>query len=482
MTSQSSSSPNTPFLNISTSPIRHIIGTGLLALLCGNAVAESQVEWAERALSIQNSLDNDAPLAQSTWVGSHNSFANADDDNLMDFNQSSSLKEQMEQGVRELVFDLHYDSSAIRMCHNNVTSFGECIDGITGNRKFYKGLEDIRDWIKDGNDDQVILLKLELASDAKNNINKVEKKIDGKIYDYVYRTELTDTHGDYGKDGCTELESATLTKSKVLNAGKNIIIFNTENCIGDNGFNDMSFYGGDNIDVENSVSDFKGWSTEKKNTVFSRNKDGTTRDGQLGSSSANMHPSDVHDYMLAGLNIFELYGYGASGSSWKVNGEYPVGPEDMVWSWSESSYEPNSTGSCAQLSSSDDRFVDTSCNGEFYAACRKLVESDGSRAINSWAITTQKTTLANADTLCLQENSGDYFFATPRNAMELQELNSVRSEAALSSENIWLNYQLTSGKWVADIGEADSDMQVSCDAGIATTICDHIDEYLDLNN
>ena len=479
---QSSNSPNISLINVSKYPFKKIVGAGLLTLLCTNAVAESQVEWAERALTIQNSLDNDAPLAQSTWVGTHNSFGNADDDNLMDFNQSSSLKEQMDQGVRELVFDLHYDSSAIRMCHNNITSYGECIDGITGNRKFYKGLEDIRDWINDGNDDQVILLKLELASDAKSNINKVEKKIDGKIYDYVYRTELTDTHGDYGKDGCTEIETATLTKSKVLNAGKNIILFTSENCIGDNGFNDMTFYSGDNIDDENSVANLEDWSSSKKNTVMSRNKDGTTRDGQLGNSSANMHPSDAHDYMLAGLNIFEMYGYGASGSSWKVNGEYPIGPEDMVWSWSENNYEPSGTGDCAQLSSSDDRFVDTSCSGEFYAACRKLVESDGSRAINKWAITTQKTTLANADTLCLQENSGDYFFATPRNAMELQELNNARSEAALSSENIWLNYQLTSGKWVADIGEADSDMQANCDTGLATTICDHIDGYLDLNN
>ena len=379
-------SPKKPFLKISQSPLTHLISASLFAFMCGNASAESQVDWAERALNIQNSLDNDAPLAHSTWVGTHNSFGNADDDNLMDFNQSSSLKEQMDQGVRELVFDLHYDSSAIRMCHNNITSYGECIDGITGNRKFYKGLEDIRDWINDGNDDQVILLKLELASDAKSNINKVEKKIDGKIYDYVYRTELTDTHGDYGKDGCTEIETATLTKSKVLNAGKNIILFTSENCIGDNGFNDMTFYSGTNIDDENSVSGVEGWSASKKNTGMSRNKDGTTRDGQLGNSSANMHPSDAHDYMLAGLNIFEMYGYGASGSSWKVNGEYPIGPEDMVWSWSESNYEPNGSGDCAQLSSSDGRFVDTSCSGEFYAACRKLVESDGSRAINSLSL------------------------------------------------------------------------------------------------
>lgn len=463
-------------------PLSRIIGMSAVTIMCSTAMAETQVEWGERALAIQNSLDNDAPLAQSTWVGSHNSFGNADDDNLMDFNQSSSLKEQMDQGVRELVFDLHWDSSAIRMCHNNVTSYGECIDGITGNRKFYKGLDDIKEWINDGNEDQVILLKLELASDAKNNINKVEKKIDGHIYNYVYRTELTDTHGDYGKDGCTEIESATLTKSKVLSAGKNIILFTSENCIGDNGFNDMTFYSGGNIDDENSVAKFEEWSTSKSNTVMARNKDGTTRDGQLGNSSANMHPSDAHDYMLAGLNIFEMYGFGASGSSWKVNGEYPIGPEDMVWSWSENNYEPNGSGNCAQLSSSDNRFVDTSCGDEFYAACRKLIESDGSRAINDWAITTQKTTIANADSLCLQENDGEYFFATPRNAIELEELSNVRSEGGLSSENIWLNYQLTSNKWIADIGEADSGMQLSCTSGEATTICNHIDDYLNLNN
>lgn len=445
-------------------------------LISTSALAETESEWAQRALNIQNSLDNDAPLAQTTWVGTHNSFANNNDDNLLDYNQPDSLKDQLRGGVRELVFDLHYDSSAIRMCHNNVTSYGECIDGITGNRKFYKGLDDIKEWLNEGNLDQVVLLKLELAKDARSNINKVEKKIDGRIYNYVYRTELTTTHGDYGKDGCTELETATLTKSKVLNAGKNIILFTSESCIGDNGFNDMTFYSGSNINDEGSVNDVDGWSANEKLTQMSRTKDGTTRDGQLGNDSAKMKPSNVSAFMMAGLNIFETYGFGATGSSWKVDGEYPIAAKDMIWSWAEG--EPSESGTCSQLSSND-HFVSASCSGEFYAVCRKLVNSDGTRADNQWLVTSQKTTFDNAETLCLQESNGEYFFATPRNAMELSTLVDKRNLQGQSGF-LWFNYQNVSGSWVADIGEADTEMQSQCDSDLATTVCDYLPGYTDL--
>lgn len=458
-------------------PIKIALTLSLSGLMAVSVLAETEAQWGARALNIQNTLDNDASLAQTTWVGTHNSFGNNDDDALIDVNQPSSLKQQLNEGVRELVFDLHYDSSAIRMCHNNVTRYGECMNGITGNRKFYKGLDDIKAWINDGHQDQVILLKLELAKDARSNINKVEKKIDGHIYNYVYRTELTPTHGDLGKDGCTALETASLTKSKVLNAGKNIILFTSESCIGDSGFNDMTFYSGNNIVDVSSASSADSWSTNSKASLMARTKDGATKNGLLGNDSVKMKPSNVSAFRLAGLNIFETYGFGATGSAWKIAGEYPVGPEDMVWSWSAG--EPSGSGSCSQLSAADNRFVDVACSGDFYASCRKFVNSDGSRANNQWWVTTQKTSLNNAETQCLQEGNGEYFFATPRNAVELQMLVNQRSQQGQSG-NLWLNYQKNSASWSADIGEADDDMVSQCATGLATSICSYLTEYRNL--
>lgn len=89
-------------------------------------MAETIEEWGERVLTIQNSLDNDSPLNQSTWAGTHNSNSNNDDDDIHNLvlNQSRGLKEQLDEGIRSLVLDVHYTWSDVRVCHNNVDMWG----------------------------------------------------------------------------------------------------------------------------------------------------------------------------------------------------------------------------------------------------------------------------------------------------------------------------------------------------------------------
>ena len=73
------------------------------ALLPLTLVSPVQAEtWAQKALKIQNTIDNGAVLSQTTWVGTHNSFANADDDDYLDVNQGDSIKNQLRAGVRQL--------------------------------------------------------------------------------------------------------------------------------------------------------------------------------------------------------------------------------------------------------------------------------------------------------------------------------------------------------------------------------------------
>ncbi|MCP4133127.1 MAG: hypothetical protein GY754_19325 [bacterium] len=446
-----------------------------------SAIVESTDEWAMRALNIQAGVDNDAPLSETTWAGTHNSYANADDDNFLDLNQGMSLTDQLNSGIRELVFDVYYSGDAIfnigkalRMCH------GTCEKNVSGWRKLKYGLNDIRQWLENGNPDQVVILKLELGSSAKKKLNKVEDKIEDCIGDYVYRTTNVSNYGELGNNNCTELPSGSLTKSKILSAGKNIIVLYTGSCLGDGGLNKNIFYGGSSVDDVSSVNDLESLSSAYKNTTLMRTKDAATKQGTFGSDSVKMKPGNVADFMNAGLNIFEVYGFNADGSDWKKEGEYPVGAVDLVWSWDQAGYEPNGTGDYAMVKSDTGRFRDALGSETMHAACRRLVNADGSRAYADWKITGTRVTVAEAENSCISEFNGEYFFAAPRNKIELDSLAAARNEAGFSDEDIWINYTYESGSWKADIGEADEDVESYCNSGGNASICDYLDEYLDL--
>jgi len=397
-------------------------------------------DWAKRALHIQANLDNRAPLARTTWVGTHNSFANPKDDSLLDYNQPMSLRAQFNAGAREVVFDIHYEGNAIRLCHNN-TKYRLCWNGSTGNRKFYRGLDDIKGWIRDGNSDQVVLLKLSLANSARRNINKVENKIDGHVRDYVYRPDLTSYHGDLDSStGCTQLDVTKLSKRDVLSAGKNIIIFTSESCISDSGFNDVVFYAGEAVNTK-EIADLQ--STEDKDVVLYRVKDGNTHLGILGSSGAlKLGEKSVDDWLDAGLNIFEMYGFNATAVAWKVRNANSPLAKHLVWSWNKG--QPNNRSNegnnenCAMVSKNSG-FNDAQCSGSRKFACYH--RSDG------WKITSSAGPWKHGFGKCLAANAP---FHAPINKPELNALQAKLERKGV--DNVWINYTdlVIEGEWIAN--------------------------------
>ncbi len=438
----------------------YALGAALILGLASAALhAETDSDWGERALNIQTTLDNDAPFLETSWVGAHNAMANdADDDYWDDYqNHTHGLSTLMEMGVRQILLDVHYSGGNTRVCHNNLWSGSECMDGITGYRTLNAALEDITDFI-DYNPSEVIFLKLSMASSASSHKAKVKEKVVNNLEGYALRTDSgITTHGDYGSDGATGLPADTITKSKILSMGANVVVQGSSSVWEKSDYNDIVFYdrGGMN-----------------------RTYDGSTK--TTADTGDVITPSEVSGLWAAGENIIETAGFGG-GSAWAKKGEDALQPEDMVWSWDRDSTQPAGAGDYALLSASSDRFHDDAGTDSHYAGCRKLVESDGTRTDGDWILTSATVTLAEAEEQCLTDGIGEYFFATPRNKVELDTLVSVRHAAGHGTEDLWINYEQNSaGTWVADIGEMDQDMYEYCDEGGTGSICGYVDTYMDL--
>lgn len=434
------------------SPSRLIV-LAAIALSSPSARADQGDAWAIRALPLQHAIDVNAPLAETHWLATHNSFGNPEDDQLVDFNQPDSIRKQLDKGVRQIGFDVHYadgagartGSDAIRICHNNVVKgySAEC-GNSTGDRKLEYGLGDITQWLARGNQDQVVILRLDIGKSAHKNINKVEKVIEKQLGDLVYRPDAQAYRGNKGGDGCTYISPST-TKRDVLLAGKNIILLSPNDCEKDGGFNGLVFYQGaqSNADVSapGDISTAPRGQPRvavgaRGSSVIYRAADGVTRDNKLEEKKdVKLRPSNVTDWFAAGLNIFEVYGYAANDNKWNKNGERTIQPRDMVWSWREGEPSDHTDERCATADDTG-RINDDACASYYRVACRKG---------NAWVISERAGAFADGAERC-----GGDTFDVPRNYADLQALKGAM-ERVLGVHRIWINLhdQSITGRWQA---------------------------------
>ena len=119
-------------------------------------VDDYQNHWIHKALSYQRQLDQSAPLAQATFLATHNSYNSSrysTAGSYWDPNQSRSIHEQLRMDIRALEFDVHsYFSmqgwpwqwrNELLLCHGQSNHVG-C---STFDRKFQDGLNEIRSWL-----------------------------------------------------------------------------------------------------------------------------------------------------------------------------------------------------------------------------------------------------------------------------------------------------------------------------------------------
>jgi hypothetical protein len=112
--------------------------------------------WLQTALDLQNKLDYEVPLAQASFVMTHNSYnskAYYSGFAYVDPNQNMSISEQLNAGTRSLEFDVHQYFSMhgwpwnwrkrLMLCHGQNNHMG-C---SSYDRHLESGFDEVRDWL-----------------------------------------------------------------------------------------------------------------------------------------------------------------------------------------------------------------------------------------------------------------------------------------------------------------------------------------------
>ena len=410
------------------------------ALLPRGAAAVDSDDWVARALSLQEQLDRDAPLAQALWIGTHNSYNNTQDSVAPDYNQQLSLTNQLRQGVRELVLDVHWYNNELRLCHGDSNHIG-C---AAADRRFKAGLHDLQDFL-DKHPEAVILLKIEgeFGKHEGRFVNEIEDALGTR---YVY----TASDAYPGAAGCQHLDMFKTTKAAVRKAGKNVIILvmNNKDVCDDKGFARTVFAGVVHADGKKdeklvkvkTVSECQALSAAVHRKELTRVFDSRTKRNLATKfeGSVFLEAQHIDGFLSCGLNIFEMYDYKGDKGDMK---------ERFVWSWDKEGGEPSDKGRCAIVSGTSNRLRAAACADAAPAACRK---PDGDSA--RWCVT-KKRVSAQQGALCLSECGAGYEFAAPRNKVELDRLVSARADKGLKGD-VRINYNRGDERssWRATLG------------------------------
>ncbi len=405
------------------------------AMVSAGEIEDFERSWTAQALAHQRKLDLYAPLADATFITTHNSYNASDYSNLgsyWDPNHVYSISKQLRMGVRCMEFDVHEFFSTdgwpwewgteLLLCHGTDDHLG-C---STFDRQFSEGLREVRDFLnRPENAEEVVLIYLEEHIDDafSDAVNVLRAYFGDKIFKPI--------------GGCQGIPM-DISKADILAAGKQIM-FMTDGCR--NGtFNEWVFTGVGNANgfPSSNPNRFENYpncgpfSREQYQSEMVRFfEDRTTLTDIFGNPGAPLTADRMREMMRCGVNL---------------PGMDELRPFDgrlqnAVWSWN--SNEPNDAGGnedCGEQIGNG-RFNDMPCDRIATFACRNPDSGE-------WYITSGSGTWSEGNDFCDMETGGRYVFAVPVSGYQNEKLKEARIIDGV--DRVWLNYSDTAveGEWV----------------------------------
>ncbi|MCO1336444.1 hypothetical protein MO867_19100 [Microbulbifer sp. OS29] len=447
-----------------------IIGlvSGLFLSASLSMSAQGEIDSSDdkvKRLDLQGQIDTKAPLSKSLWAGAHNAYASYQWDQgvYTDVNQWYAPEKLFRRGVRLVEYDTYPSStfsSTPHLCHMGLEEATMCIYMFGTAATLGDGLDEVKDFLKDNND-EVIFLKFEAYdSDYHQNFrNKIGEKIESRLGELVFKP----TDWGYTEDACASLPVQKLTKQDVLDAGRNVILFTQVPRdyphTGDNNlcdYHDESntskfrrnvWIGVDEMDASGSLTsheplaqnssqltpDIDGntsATTHYENGNFSVALDATT---EYSKDDIKISGSTVMEKAEAGYNLLELALVEANATT--IGASKAPQIEDFTWSWRNDS--PSGGNRCAWMTN-DGEITDYSCSTERVFAC---VDDE-----RNWHISSTSGSWSDGYNVCAEQG---YDFGMPYNAHENATLYSLRGSEGVNT-SIWLNYyEPFEGFWIA---------------------------------
>jgi hypothetical protein len=138
--------------------------------------------YTRAAIHQQGRLLTESPYANTSWIGSHNSY-NSDAYGRYNVNHYLSLAEQLELGARVLEIDVHGgDGWAVDVCHGVGP---ECSNTVEGG--LYRLLSELKNWLKGAGENDMVLIKLEDQLYDKAAYATVRQQIESTLGDMLLR-------------------------------------------------------------------------------------------------------------------------------------------------------------------------------------------------------------------------------------------------------------------------------------------------------
>ncbi|MGI9280682.1 MAG: ricin-type beta-trefoil lectin domain protein [Endozoicomonas sp.] len=390
--------------------LQSVVIGGLAVSAQADTISDFEKSWTSQALAMQRQLDNHSPIINNNILGTHNTYNSEVYRNALRYHdpqQKFSIYDQLRMGARFIELDAHWTAHThgapwkwgtdLLLCHSGIgKELGDLDIGCSlKDRRLTDGLQEVRQWL-DSNPNEVIILYIEDHTNGKHSV--LRQQLNGKLGGKIFHS-----------GGCKAIGD-TLTKSQVLEAGKQVILWKDKGCANDGELANMAF---------NSLG--------KVSRIW---EDGTTiaKIVDLFTSGGGVDRIEAHEVaesFAKGVNIVNL------------DDMTPGSRVDAaVWSWARN--EPNNhNGSqhCA-VSTLSGRWDDQSCSANYYFACQ-------SNDTGEWALSFRTGAWNQGSQSCAE--LGNYRFSVPTNSQENEKLKAVKG----SMFNVWLNYhdQGQEGVW-----------------------------------
>lgn len=436
-----------------------LLFTFFISIFCYASLANASIThqtWIKKALRLQREIDLNAPLKETTFLGTHNSF-NAKSYAIplvryMDPNQLLSIEKQLDIGIRSLEFDAHWTynsnfSKDILLCHAQSNHLG-C---GTFDRKISEGLQELRDWLQ-RHPQEIVILYIERI--LEKHEPRMAALLDEYLGHFIFKPSII--RQDDTKN-CLALPSH-LSKTDILKNGKQLIVI-VRGCDGSaphyeeqdqfkHLWNDYVFAGIGDIPtkpyrfLEASINDFllldcgkSIFSADDQHNSLWRIYEDRTVGGSVEKMQKKIEAEPLKKILACGVNWLAL----------DMLDEDDLRLYASVWSWAPT-YPQKDQGKCA-----------------LYEKNVGIKNIPCTFTITGYACQEEKTHQIKAISLIGQRSHGEincqtlagknWHFATPVNAHQMAALKTSMDTILL--KEVWLNYfEETPNHWKVGLRSA----------------------------